>query len=437
MKEQAERDERKESRRDLLLILLIIPVGICCMFVAGQAAIGLAPTWDVAADMGSNLDPDIDFAADIDPGIIGPINSNILTQPVWRDIFLTPNAVIPTRIIPTKIPTLPPRPTTQPTVSVPTDIPTLVPPPTPTTVILPPPTKPPPPPTPPPPPPSANLDISKVASPPGSGNFYTIVVTNSGPDNASGFNITDNVPAAVTGVTINCTVTGTADCGTDASSGNSVSFTGASLDAGATNQITITITGTIGAGTVGRVVNTASVVIPGGAGFSDPDATNNNSTEAEPDAGSPDGGILPLPANSVLIIDLGTPIVVSGVPDPPPPPDTWDLVYYEYDAGGFILLDWIILEIGETQTGPIWYQVFNWGGGGPDTNSNVGGFIEDDNASIPLASLYGSPLQTGIAIDVDALGIPAGNYQFVRITSPDDSGAGNDGAQVDSLEVLP
>ncbi len=197
MKEQAEREERKEPRRDLLLILLIIPLGICCMFVAGQAAIELAPTWNVVADMGSNLDPDVDFSVNTIPELIEPVSSNILTQPVWGDLFLTPNAVIPTRIIPTNIPTLPPQPTTQPTVVIPTNIPTSVP--TPTNVILPPPQPPPPPPTPPPPPPSecrsryhesTELRIYYIA---GERSPITIVVTNAGPHNAHWIStITDN-----------------------------------------------------------------------------------------------------------------------------------------------------------------------------------------------------------------------------------------------------
>ena len=127
MKEQK---EREEPRRELLLILLIVPLGILCMFLAGQVAIKLDPSWEMPVDMGSNLDPNLDFAAETIPELMEPINPNILTQPVWGDLFLTPNAVIPTRIIPTKVPTLRPQPTARPTLVIPTNIPTLVPPPT-------------------------------------------------------------------------------------------------------------------------------------------------------------------------------------------------------------------------------------------------------------------------------------------------------------------
>ena len=152
-----EQEGREERRRDLLLVLLIVPLGILCMFLAGQVAIKLDPSWELPVDLGSNLDPNVDFAARNTPELMEPITSNILTQPVWGDLFLTPNAVIPTRIIPTKVPTLRPQPTARPTLVIPTNIPTLVPPPT--IVVLPPPTKPPPPPPPPPPPSTLRVQI--------------------------------------------------------------------------------------------------------------------------------------------------------------------------------------------------------------------------------------------------------------------------------------
>ena len=60
-----------------------------------------------------------------------------------------------------------------------------------------------------------------------------------------------------------------------------------------------------------------------------------------------------------------------------------------------------------------------------------------DNAFILSVFLWGDPspgIYTGIAIDVDALGIPANQYRYVRIFSPN---VGNDPAEVDALEVLP
>ncbi len=110
---------------------------------------------------------------------------------------------------------------------------------------------------------------------------YTIIVTNNGPSNASGFEISDAVPAALTGLTINCTATGSASCGSNASSGNNVSFTGASINAGGGNAITITVAGTVSGSTTGTLVNTANIVIPQNATFSDLTLGNNSATDSD------------------------------------------------------------------------------------------------------------------------------------------------------------
>jgi uncharacterized repeat protein (TIGR01451 family) len=79
---------------------------------------------------------------------------------------------------------------------------------------------------------------------PGTAITYTIAVTNAGPSHAGSFTITDLVPAAITNVMETCVVTGTGACGTNASSGNTVSLTNASLAPGAGNTLTVTVTGT-------------------------------------------------------------------------------------------------------------------------------------------------------------------------------------------------
>ena len=111
---------------------------------------------------------------------------------------------------------------------------------------------------------------------PGAPISYTIVVTNAGPSLASGVVVNDIVPAAITGVTASCSATGTASCGTNGSSGNNVSFTAASLGAGAGNQLTITIAGIVDPSTSGNLANTATV-----AAASDPNAANNSATDTD------------------------------------------------------------------------------------------------------------------------------------------------------------
>ena len=111
---------------------------------------------------------------------------------------------------------------------------------------------------------------------------YTVTVTNLGPSHAPGFEIHDTVPPMIGGVAVSCSATGTATCGTNGSSGNTIAFTGASLNAGAGNSLTLTITGTIDpAFTSSNIVNTAQVVVPTGAGYSDVNLGNNSATDTD------------------------------------------------------------------------------------------------------------------------------------------------------------
>ena len=103
-------------------------------------------------------------------------------------------------------------------------------------------------------------------------------MTNAGPSHAGSFNITDLVPAAITGVTETCAPTGTGTCGTNASSGNAVSFTNASLAPGAGNVLTITVAGTIGSTTSGSLSNTATVAA---AGATDTNPGNDSATDTD------------------------------------------------------------------------------------------------------------------------------------------------------------
>jgi hypothetical protein len=137
-----------------------------------------------------------------------------------------------------------------------------------------------------------------------------------------------------------------------------------------------------------------------------------------------------------MIVNLGASITVN----PGMPHAGYDLVYYEREnPAGSIMLDWVIVEIGKSSSGP-WYPVFNWYDGALDSNTNIAamgyGSPEQDNMLIPVSVLYGSPpYQTGIEIDVDAVAPPPGLYNWVRISSP--IGGDNDPAEVDAVEVLP
>jgi uncharacterized repeat protein (TIGR01451 family) len=108
---------------------------------------------------------------------------------------------------------------------------------------------------------------------------YTIVVSNAGPSNAIGASVTDAIPASITGTTINCVASGTASCGTNASSGNSLSYTGVSIFTGAGNFLTITVNGTVNLATTGNLVNTATVTE--GTGQTDAVPSNNSATDTD------------------------------------------------------------------------------------------------------------------------------------------------------------
>lgn len=117
---------------------------------------------------------------------------------------------------------------------------------------------------------------------------------------------------------------------------------------------------------------------------------------------------------------------------------TPDMVYYELAAGAGIFMDCIIVDVGNSVSGP-WYQVFYWCDGAQDTNTNIGGYFPDtDNLSIPASALYDPnpllpPPATGVTIDIDPFA-PPGIYRYVRLTVPV---GGGDGADVDAIGLYP
>ena len=130
---------------------------------------------------------------------------------------------------------------------------------------------------------------------------YTITVTNAGPSNATSVSIADTVPASITGTTIGCTPGGTASCGTNGSSGNSVSYTNVSIAAGAGNSVTITVSGTVSAATTGNLVNTANVTA--GSGQTDSNTSNNSATDS--DTASPVANLAVTKSNGVNSVLAG------------------------------------------------------------------------------------------------------------------------------------
>ena len=287
----ANESPKKKDRRDLLLLLLIVLLAFACMLTVGTLATRLAPQWMLEANMKSGINPDDLYTPQI--GYIAPINEEILTQQ-FDDLYLTPGTQTPTEtpinVTPTGVRTTVPTSTTVGTLAA-TATSIITPSPTATTLQTPSATFPPPPAPSATSVPSANLGITKSDSSstytPGNSISYQVVVTNAGPEDASGFRVVDNVPAAISGLTVSCAASGSASCGNNNTSGNSVRFDNAAVDAGASNKLTITISGTVGSGTTGDLINTANIVIPPSADFSDPNNNNNSATDTDTQASTP------------------------------------------------------------------------------------------------------------------------------------------------------
>jgi hypothetical protein len=170
----------------------------------------------------------------------------------------------------------------------------------------------------------------------------------------------------------------------------------------------------------------------------------------DPDGSSASGGNFP--DGSYFVLDVSSnPIVVNATPD-----GHYDLVFYEDEnpnGSGEIAMDQVILGISNDPSGNPFYQVFNWGDGFPDVNSNVNTLAlglptaEVDNQTISTSDLYEDPAsspppsnsQTGVLIDVDQAPSrpPPGSYRYLVIIAPPDTNPNNagDGGQVDSVHV--
>jgi uncharacterized repeat protein (TIGR01451 family) len=130
---------------------------------------------------------------------------------------------------------------------------------------------------------SADLGITKTdnaaSAIPGTATSYTLKVTNTGPSFVTGAQVTDTVPASLTGVTWTCVATGVGSTCPATGNGN----ISALVDLAPTGIATFTLTGTISPTATGKLTNAASVVAP--VGVADPNPLN--------DAASDDSDLLP------------------------------------------------------------------------------------------------------------------------------------------------
>ena len=280
----------ERERHGWILVAVLLLLGLLCVLMAGNWAIRFSPSWRLVADMGSGLDPNSGYLTRPADNLVPPLDPAILTQPVWIDFFLTPGAVVPTRISVSQSPQIPAPTSTQAAPATQTSLPTASP--TGTFVFFPatrtstakatftnPPVS-----TPLPtksPPQPADLQITKdngTSTYAANGTLiYTVTVANNGPGNVNGALVTDNIPAQVTGWNWVCSSQTGGASGCNGMNGNSNFSDTVSLPAGA--GITYTVTANISAAAFGDLTNTASVNLP--AGITDPVPANNKSSDVD------------------------------------------------------------------------------------------------------------------------------------------------------------
>lgn len=281
----------EQDRRGWILVSVLLITGLLCVFMAGGWAIRFPSSWRLPAGMGSSLNPDSEYPTLPSNAVVQPLDPSILTQPVWINVFLTPGAVIPTRITgseTTPLPVSTPTPAASdvpatPTAVSPTPTSTVVFFPatqtsvistprkaTPTATLLA--TK--------PPPPSADLAITKTdntSTYAANGTLtYTVTVLNNGPASVTGAVVTDPIPAQIASWTWTCSVQNGAT-GCDGMSGSTNFSDTVNLPAGA--GITYTVNATIAGTASDALANTASVSLP--AAYTDPNLANNTSTDTD------------------------------------------------------------------------------------------------------------------------------------------------------------
>jgi uncharacterized repeat protein (TIGR01451 family) len=446
----------QHERRDWVVILILLLLGLLFILIAGEWALRFSPSWELPASMGSNLDPNSDFLTRRSGGFLQPVDPAILTLPVWIDVFLTPGASFITRTPPPPPPTI--TVTSPPVVRTPTPTQAASPTnaffvfasPTNTLVYYSPTAPPRPTRTPMNVTSSADLQITKdngvLVYSAGDILTYTVVVTNNGPDNVTSAVVSDAILPQITSWSWTCTSQNNGANGCDEASNSNVDFNDTvNLPNG--GSIVYTVTANTSGSASGNLSNTAFITIP--AGYIDPVPGNNSATDTDDllntlpygEIGTePNGIVSVVPPGGSLTIALPAPyLVVGNNPG-------WDLILYELPNNYGIAMDLIILQIGD---GNNWYTIFNWGDNLPDTNSNLDisviGGLETDNRNFttppnsdllyPFNSGTPSNPATGIVIELDGV-VPNGTYYYIRIISPV-SGDMDGGCEIDAIVILP
>ncbi|MDX9991856.1 MAG: hypothetical protein RBS68_07370 [Anaerolineales bacterium] len=389
----------EREKKDFYLLAGIVLAGVILMFFAGQFAIRILPRWSVASDMASKIDPNRSAGPFSTAAALGlaPLRPEIETPQVWQRTFLTPQAdgFGPLNEVPVVV--IAPA-TGQPTKEATPDVPQ------------------------PSQPPAATPSPTQLLTPtPFPTNtliyvFPTATFTSKPPTSTL---ISIFTPTTIS--TISSTFTATA---TPTSTPTRTSTSTATATPTSTPTLTSTLTST---------ATSTSTFTP----ISLPTQTPTQVATPVPTDEMPSELAVPHDYPLFYLDDgqsltLALTLVLDGNQS------DWDVVLYEELSGSGILMDFVFLSI--SQDGDTWYEIFNWGNGVADTNSNLNtnvlGGSEYDNRPISSGDLYDS---TGIAINADSIllsnAAPAGTYNYLRITAP--GGVSVDGIKIDAIVILP
>jgi uncharacterized repeat protein (TIGR01451 family) len=270
---------------------------------------------------------------------------------------------------------------------------------------------------------TTSLSLSPVSPTAGSSPVLTYSVTNLGGSPAENTLLRINYPA---GVTI---------AGNPGPNFIDVSLSTVNPGQTRTNAFTMNVaTGTQGQtlSLIATVTTSSTESNPGNNTF----ALNVIVSPLTLTVGAPDGILTDIQCGIEGIADFGgSPIVTQ---------PGYDLVIYErQNSPTTVLMDIMQISVSNSPTGPF-NQIFNWGDAILDANSNIGaaGYggnsgpaAGEPNINIPSAVFYGTnPLQSGIAIDLDALSL-TGSFRYVRVYQPLHGGCGsNRTVEIDAID---
>ena len=383
-----ERDRR--DRRDWIVILLILALGLLFILLASGWALRFSPHWELPANMESNLDPNRDFLTRRPGGFIEALDPAILTQPAWLDIYLTPGAAIPTGAVDPATSTESSSTQTALATGAGTQVATATAQSSTSTAV-----------------------ITSTANPTNTTVYYPPPSSSTPQPNPAATQTPTSAPPATATQTPTTNPAFTATPTSTVTPTSNPAFT-ATPTPTATQTPTDTPTAT----------QTPT---------STPTATPTNTPDpSEPDFGGPDGNTITLGSGSYVEFSLSA-FLLDGN-------STYDAVYYEKEEAspaGNIRLGRVQIEVYD-QTTAAWYTIYYWGDGAADTNASYNnGNSEPDGFPVNMSALYGTaPLNTGIAIDIDSAAIAQGgsigdSITLIRITSLSAADC-----NIDSLQML-